>query len=124
MSISHRSRTAALAAALTLAASAALTVFAVPPASAAVTVRGVGVQWSPATTTIMKGGAVKWRATSGTHRVKAYGGNWTYLRNLPQGTSTAARTFNHRGTFRFYCTIHGHVTGGVCSGMCGKIVVR
>jgi plastocyanin len=120
MSIAHRSR----AAALTLAASAVLTVFAISPASAAVTVRGVGTHWSPATTAIMRGAAVRWRSTSGTHRIKSYGTNWSYLRNLPQGTSSAPRTFNHRGTFRFYCTIHGYVAGGVCSGMCGKIVVR
>lgn len=124
MSISHRARTTALAAALTLAASAALTVLAVPPASAAVTVRGAGTHWSPATTTLMAGGAVKWRSTSGTHRIKAYGGNWSFVRSLPQGTATAARTFSHNGTFRFYCTIHGFVSGGVCSGMCGKIVVH
>jgi plastocyanin len=124
MSISHRSRTATLAAALTLAASATLTVFAMPPASAAATVRGAGTHWSPATTTIAAGGTVRWRSTSGTHRIKAYGTNWSYLRNLPQGTTTAARAFNHRGTFRFYCTIHGYVAGNVCSGMCGKIVVH
>ncbi len=42
---------------------------------------------------------------------------------LHPGTSTAPRRFNKRGTYRFYCTIHGSVTGGTCSGMCGKVVV-
>jgi len=127
MSFSHRSRTAALAAALTLAASSVLTVFAASPASAAVTVRGSGfgtsARWTPLTTKIAKGGAVVWRATSYTHRVKAYGGNWTYAHLLTQGASTAPRAFNRKGTYRFFCSIHGAVVGGVCSGMCGKIVV-
>ena len=128
MSLVHRSRTAALAAALTLAASTFLTVFAVSPAQAAVTVSGSGfgasAHWSPVTTTLARGGAVRWRATLYAHRVKAYGGNWTYARLLTQGASTAPRTFARRGTFRFFCSIHGSVIGGVCSGMCGKIVVH
>ena len=33
------------------------------------------------------------------------------------------RTFNQSGTFRYYCTIHGSVSNGNCSGMCGRIVV-
>jgi len=33
------------------------------------------------------------------------------------------RTFNKRGTFRYYCTIHGSVSNGVCDGMCGAIRV-
>ena len=33
------------------------------------------------------------------------------------------RTFNKRGTFRNYCTIHGSVSNGVCDGMCGAIRV-
>ena len=31
--------------------------------------------------------------------------------------------FNSSGTFRFYCTIHGNVSGGNCTGMCGKVLV-
>jgi plastocyanin len=46
----------------------------------------------------------------------------TPFRSLPVGTSVT-RTFNRRGTFRYYCTIHGNVVNGVCSGMCGRIVV-
>jgi plastocyanin len=54
--------------------------------------------------------------------VKSRGSNWSYFRNVPVGTSVA-RTFTRRGTFRYYCTIHGSVVNGVCSGMCGSIVV-
>ena len=45
-----------------------------------------------------------------------------YFRSIPNGTSVK-RTFNRRGTFRFYCTIHGNLVNGACSGMCGSIVV-
>ena len=65
---------------------------------------------------------MRWRAVEGSHTVKSRGTNWSYFRNLPVGTSVT-RTFNRRGTFRYYCTIHGSVVNGVCSGMCGRIVV-
>ena len=123
MSTLPRIRNVALAAVLTLASTGLLTAATIGPASAAVIVRGSGASWLPATTNIARGGAVRWRATSGNHVVKAYGGNWFYRQSLPQGTTTAPRTFNSRGRFRFFCTIHGSVTNGVCSGMCGKIVV-
>ncbi len=123
MTAPRRSRSTALAS-LVLAASLALALLPASPASAAVIVRGAGRSWSPATVTISRGGAVRWRATSGSHFVRAYGGNWTYAHSLPAGSTTPARTFNRAGTYRFYCTIHGSVVGGVCSGMCGKIVVH
>lgn len=95
-------------------------------ASAAVLVRGVRASgsfvWKPKTVRIEKGTVVKWRAVNGTHTVTAIGDKWTYDKDLPQGT-TVKRTFRKLGTFRFYCTIHGDLSGGVCSGMCGKVVV-
>ena len=95
-------------------------------ASAAVVVRGTRASgnyvWRPKITRISRGTVVKWRAVIGSHTVKAYGGNWSFFRRLPNGT-TVRRAFRHRGTFKFYCTIHGFLSGGVCSGMCGKIVV-
>lgn len=124
MSFTSRRRSVALAVALTLTATGAITLLPETPASAAVLVKGIGTSWSPVRTSISRGGAVRWKAVSGTHRVKAYGGNWTFLsRFLSPGERTKARTFNRRGTYRFYCTIHGSVVNGVCSGMCGKIVV-
>jgi plastocyanin len=83
---------------------------------------GTRYVWSPKTKSITRGTTVRWRAVNGGHTVKSRGTNWTYFRNLPAGTSVA-RTFNRRGTFRYYCTIHGSVVNGVCSGMCGSIVV-
>jgi plastocyanin len=78
--------------------------------------------WQPKARSIGVGDTIRWKAVEGNHNVKSRGANWSYFRNLPQGTS-AARTFSRRGTFRYYCTIHGSVQNGVCSGMCGRIVV-
>lgn len=78
--------------------------------------------WRPASRSIAVGDRVRWRAVDGSHNLKSRGANWSFFRNLPQGT-TVGRTFNRRGTFRYYCTIHGSVQNGVCTGMCGRIVV-
>lgn len=92
-------------------------------ASAATLVRGSSFRWRPAKVSIARGGAVRWKAVDAHHTVKSYGANWSFFKDIPMGTTTSARTFKKRGTFRFYCTIHGSVTGGTCSGMCGKVVV-
>jgi plastocyanin len=83
---------------------------------------GTRYVWSPKARTITRGTIVRWRSVDGSHTVKSRGANWSYSRNLPLGTSVA-RAFNGRGTFRYYCTIHGRVSNGVCTGMCGRIVV-
>ncbi|HWL91457.1 MAG TPA: hypothetical protein VNP90_08850 [Actinomycetota bacterium] len=83
---------------------------------------GTRYVWSPKARSIVPGTAIRWRAVDGSHNVKSRGSNWSYFRNLPRGTSVA-RTFNRRGTFRYFCTIHGSVSNGVCTGMCGRIVV-
>ena len=120
----HRSRAALLAAALALVAAGGLAVIPSTTAQATAVVRGSGTQWSPVRTNIARGGQVRWAAVSRTHQVKAFGGNWTFTsRMLAPGQTTMPRTFNTRGTFKFYCTIHGSVTNGVCHGMCGRIVV-
>jgi plastocyanin len=94
--------------------------------AATVGVRGIrsGVRfvWSPKIREVPPGTTIRWRAVDGTHNIKSIGANWSYFKTLPIG-STRTRTFNRRGTFRFLCTIHGGVTNGVCSGMCGRIVV-
>ena len=78
--------------------------------------------WSPKVRDITRGTTIRWRAVDGSHNVKSRGANWSYFRNLPLGTAVS-RTFNNRGTFRYYCTIHGSVSNGVCTGMCGSIRV-
>ena len=79
--------------------------------------------WTPNRVRIQEGTWVKWVATSGTHTVVAYGGNWTYQRDLAQGASVTRR-FPHAGTYRFRCSLHSSVVNGTCEGMCGRIVVR
>lgn len=100
---------------------AGLTIAAAAPA-AAVTIRGSGTRWTPATVNINRGDRVRWRAVSGHHTVTAYGGNWSYNQQLHMGSSVSRR-FSMSGTFRFYCRRHGSVSGGNCSGMCGKVRV-
>jgi plastocyanin len=91
-------------------------------ASAATLIRGNSMRWRPATVSIARGGRVRWKAVDVHHTVHSYGSNWSFSKDLPTGTTTSHR-FRRRGTFRFYCTIHGSVSGGVCTGMCGKVVV-
>ena len=86
------------------------------------TFRGSGSSWSPTRATINAGETVRWRSVSGTHTVTAYGGNWTKNTVLSAGEATR-RTFNSTGIYKFLCTIHGNVSGGVCSGMCGRVRV-
>ncbi|HEX4942533.1 MAG TPA: hypothetical protein VFW51_08355 [Actinomycetota bacterium] len=83
---------------------------------------GTRYVWSPKVRDVARTTTVRWRAVDGNHNVKSRSPNWNYFRSIPNGTSVT-RTFNRRGTFRFYCTIHGDVANGVCSGMCGSIVV-
>ena len=83
---------------------------------------GTRFVWSPKAREIVPGTTIRWRAVDGSHNVKSRGSNWTYFRSLPVGTSVT-RAFNRRGTFRYFCTIHGDVVNGVCTGMCGRIVV-
>ena len=92
------------------------------PASAVTLIKGDGSQWRPARVRIDRGESVRWKAVFRTHVVKAYGGNWTFQQRLDEGESVRHR-FRSNGTFRFYCTIHGSVSGGVCTGMCGKVRV-
>lgn len=94
--------------------------------AATVGVRGVrsGVRyvWSPKIREVTPGTTIRWRAVDASHNIKSRGSNWSYFRTLPLGT-TRTRTFNRRGIFRYFCRIHGYVANGVCSGMCGRIVV-
>jgi plastocyanin len=78
--------------------------------------------WRPKARSIAEGDTIRWKAVEGNHNVQSRGANWSFFRSLPEGTSVM-RTFNQSGTFRYYCTIHGNVSNGNCSGMCGRIVV-
>ena len=85
-------------------------------------VQGDGSRWFPATVSIDRHEAVRWTAVFRTHVVKSYGGGWTFRQRIQQGESVR-RVFHDRGTFKFYCTIHGTLDGSRCTGMCGKVVV-
>ena len=52
----------------------------------------------------------------------AYKGAWSKNTQINTGQSTSF-TFNSSGVYKFRCRFHSTVTNGVCSGMCGKIVV-
>jgi plastocyanin len=106
---------------VTAALAASITIATMIPA-AAVTIRGSGSQWSPSRVSIDRGDRVRWRAVSGAHTVRAYGGNWTFSERINAGESVSHR-FRRSGTFRFFCSIHGDVSGGDCTGMCGRVRV-
>ena len=122
-----RRRRGSAAVALVLAIACA-TIFGTAGSAGAVTVgvrgifNGTRYVWSPTVREISTGTTIRWRAVDGSHTVKSRSSNWSYFRSVSVGTSVT-RTFNRRGTFKYYCTIHGSVVNGVCSGMCGRIVV-
>jgi plastocyanin len=91
-------------------------------AGVAATIRGRGTSWHPSSVTINAGQTVRWKAVGATHTVTSYGGGWSKNTRLNAGETTR-KTFNNTGTYKFYCTIHGSVSGGVCSGMCGSVRV-
>ena len=92
------------------------------PTRATKTVKGIVTHWSPTTVRISTGDTIKWKAVSGTHTVTSYGSNWHFNHDLAQG-QVEDRHFTQAGTFKFRCMIHSTLTNGVCSGMCGKVVV-
>lgn len=112
---------------LVIVLTAALIVTIAAAASGAVLVRGLRTDagrevWRPKRVDIAAGQTVKWKAVEGAHTVTAYGGNWSKNVTLSQGETTT-RTFNNPGSYRFRCTFHSTLSGGNCSGMCGKVVV-
>ena len=92
------------------------------PTRATKTVKGIVTHWSPTTVRISTGDTIKWKAVSGTHTITSYGNNWHFNHDLAQG-QVEDRHFTQAGTFKFRCMIHSTLTNGVCSGMCGKVVV-
>ena len=108
--------------ALTLALTAMVLLTMTGIAQAVTAIQSSGSSWSPTKVSIHVGQKVRWTAVSGSHTVKSYSSNWSYFRSLDQGTSRS-RAFNSTGVFKFYCTIHGSVSGGICSGMCGRVRV-
>ena len=82
-----------------------------------------GSTFSPKTKSVPKGTKVVWKNVgTTTHTITSYSSNWSKNTSLAKGNSTSF-TFKNSGTFKYRCTIHSSLSGGVCSGMCGKISV-
>ena len=83
----------------------------------------VNAHWEPDERHISQGDKIKFvNRQDVRHNVHGYRG-WDFHRALP-ADSAFRKTFNNAGTYRFRCRIHSDVNDGVCSGMCGKVVVH
>jgi plastocyanin len=91
-------------------------------ARAAPVIRGLDTRWSPTSVVVERRSVVRWRGVSSFHDVVAFGGNWTFHRQLPVGSTVKVR-FRAAGTYRFRCTYHSTLIGNTCYGMCGAVVV-
>ena len=100
--------------------------FAAQPASAAVVIKGVhttnGYRWKPHSVSVATGTKVVWKAVTGSHTVTAYKGKWSKSTTIAEGSRTSF-VFKNIGVYKFRCTFHSTLVSGVCSGMCGKVVV-
>jgi plastocyanin len=96
--------------------------FAAPSQAATVRIRGRSSRWHPQSVSINQGTRVVWRAVDTTHTVTAYRGDWSKNTTISAGERTRF-TFNSAGRYKYRCTIHSQLVNGVCSGMCGKVVV-
>ncbi len=117
--------------ALVIAVALLLGALVVQPATSAVVIRGVscsscgsGYKWKPASTSIVHGTKVTWKAVAGSHTVTSISPNWSKNVTLGAGGSTSF-TFKTAGTYRFRCRFHSsyNATTKKCTGMCGKVVV-
>ena len=86
-------------------------------------IRSSGTIWRPRVVKITKGTTVKWVATSLTHTVTSYRGPWHKNVTIATGQSTKFK-FRKAGTYFFRCRFHSTLANGVCTGMCGKVVVH
>lgn len=97
------------------------------PAQAAVLVKATynlsgDPVFKPRRLEVARGTRVVWKSVSGIHTVTSYGGGWSKNATIAQGAQTGF-TFQNTGTFKYYCTLHATLSSGVCSGMCGKVLV-
>jgi len=114
-----------------LAIAALLLPLAMGSAQASVRVRVVNYRFKPSPLSVTKGAKVVWKnVSSTTHTVTAYSKDWTRNITLSPGERTSF-TFKSTGTYKYYCSIHAHITAngacvantGVPTRMCGKITV-
>src|SRR5438093_2432558 len=79
---------------------------------------GASYVWSPSHDTAHKGQKIVWKnPTSVTHTLKFYKGPWKglSLKTIHAGDSFKKKA-KKKGTYLFYCTLHGFVSNGTCSG--------
>src|SRR5262245_39118776 len=82
-----------------------------------------GTTWNPSKVGVTRGTRIIWKnSTLVDHNVVAYGGNWSFTKVLPAGQSVSY-VFSNAGTFRFRDSMNSYVSGGICYGMCGRVVV-
>ncbi|HYX80104.1 MAG TPA: plastocyanin/azurin family copper-binding protein [Actinomycetota bacterium] len=117
-----------------LAAALVAVVIGVLPADAGVVtrVRVTDYRYRPARVTIDRGTSVRWRnvTQANDHTVTAYSDNWSKDATIGPGQTTGFR-FDRRGTYRYYCSLHAHITNdgrcvanpGISTRMCGSVVV-
>ena len=91
-------------------------------ASALVKLGGSMNTFRPKLLSINKGTKVVWKDVGGSHTVTAYSKNWSKSVTLSTGQTTSF-TFKTTGRFKYRCLFHSTLVNGVCSGMCGKVVV-
>jgi plastocyanin len=95
-------------------------------------VRVVNFRFRPARVSISRGTRVRWHnvTQSTTHTVTAYRGHWSKDTTIAAGDTTSFR-FRRRGVYKYYCSIHAHVTSdgrcvanaGISTRMCGSVTV-
>jgi plastocyanin len=106
-----------------------IVVFAVPANSAFVVkatrnASGADV-FKPKKALVAPGTKVTWKAVKGTHDVTSIGKKWSKYTIIPQGSKTSY-TFKKAGKYRYRCMMHSSYNPStkVCTGMCGKVIVR
>jgi plastocyanin len=83
-----------------------------------------GITWSPTKVQVTRGTRVIWKnPTSVDHNVVAYGGNWSFTKILLAGQSVSY-VFENAGTYRFRDSLNSYISGGICYGMCGRVIVQ
>jgi plastocyanin len=88
-----------------------------------------GLKYSPKTAHVNKGKKIKWtNRAGGTHTVSFYkkpNGSGVSSMTLSGGES-AKRKPKKTGTYKYRCLIgnHSSLSGGVCTGMCGKLKIH
>jgi plastocyanin len=80
-------------------------------------------RWRPKTLEVPTGSRVVWRIVDGRHNVTSIGSNWSKSTGTLRAGDSTSHRFNDGGTYRYRCTLHSTLNDGMCSGMCGRVLV-